>query len=79
MNVFYYLFIDVSINSELVKPQTEVNCDSGECIAIAVSVINILECPLRELTMTIQFYQDHQNGVNNYRLETRLAVAGATK
>lgn len=29
--------------------------------------------------MTIQFYQDYQNGVCNYRLDTRLATAGATK
>lgn len=61
------------------KPQNEVGCEAGKCLSIGITVTNILECPLRQLTMTIQFYQDHQNGVNNYRLETRLAVAGATK
>lgn len=29
--------------------------------------------------LSINFYQDHHNGVNNYQLETRLSIAGANK
>lgn len=38
-----------------------------------------MEHPLSDLMLTINFYQDHHNGVNNYQLETRLSIAGANK
>lgn len=44
-----------------------------------VSISNCLEKPIRQLNLAIQFYQDYQNGVCNYKLDSRLATAGATK
>ncbi|KAK9709008.1 Transport protein Trs120 or TRAPPC9, TRAPP II complex subunit [Popillia japonica] len=70
---------DVTVNGDLVKPQEPINCDAGDCLQTHIKVSNCLERPLRQLTMTIQFYQDYQNGVCSYKLETRLATAGATK
>lgn len=44
-----------------------------------MGVCNALKHPLNDLTVSINFYQDHHNGVNNYQLETRLSIAGANK
>lgn len=79
MNYVFIFELDVSVNGDLVKPQEPINCEAGDCLQTHIKVSNCLEKPLRQLTMTIQFYQDYQNGVCNYRLETRLATAGATK
>ncbi|KAF4517508.1 hypothetical protein B566_EDAN006509 [Ephemera danica] len=56
----------------------EVTCKAGEPISLAVQVRNKLPRALRDLTLALAMYQDHQNGVRNYRLETRLAIAGAS-
>ncbi|XP_018334201.1 protein brunelleschi [Agrilus planipennis] len=70
---------EVLINDGLIKPQEEVNCVVGECLEIKVGVSNCFEKPLRQLTLSVQFYQDYQNGMQNYQLETRLAFTGTTK
>lgn len=72
-------FVDVTINDAAVKPQEDINCEAGDCLEIQIRVSNSLECVLRQLTLSVQFYQDYQNGICNYRLDTRLATAGATK
>lgn len=77
---FYtHLFAEVTLNSQPVKPQEELRCRAGQCLQLGISVCNFLERSLRQVCLAVQFYQDHQNGVNNYRLETRLASAGASK
>ncbi|XP_063989770.1 protein brunelleschi [Diachasmimorpha longicaudata] len=70
---------EVIINDTAVKPQDEITCGLGECVSIGVGVCNALEHPLSDLSLSINFYQDHHNGVNNYRLDTRLSIAGANK
>lgn len=75
----YVSFLDVSVNGELVKPQEAISCEAGQCMQLHVSVSNCLERPIRQLNLSIQFYQDYQNGTCNYKLESRLATAGATK
>jgi hypothetical protein len=70
---------EVTLNSQPVKPQEELRCRAGQCLQLGISVCNFLERSLRQVCLAVQFYQDHQNGVNNYRLETRLASAGASK
>ncbi|XP_049774968.1 protein brunelleschi [Schistocerca cancellata] len=70
---------EITINQQPVKSQEEVSCHTGQCLRLGITVFNYLERPLWQVVMTVQFYQDHQNGVNNYRLETRLACAGSTK
>lgn len=42
-------------------------------------VTNSLEKDLNQLALSLQFYQDYENGTLNYRMETRLATTGATK
>ncbi|KDR24045.1 NIK- and IKBKB-binding protein-like protein [Zootermopsis nevadensis] len=70
---------EVTLNSQPVKPQEELSCRAGQCLQLGISVHNFLERSLWQVCLAVQFYQDHQNGVNNYRLETRLANAGASK
>lgn len=70
---------EVKINDNIVRAQDELTCVLGECISIGVGVCNALDNPLRDLTLSINFYQDHHNGVNNYRLDTKLSIAGSNK
>lgn len=70
---------EININGDFIKPQEEVNCDAGDCINVRVNINNSLDRPLRHLILSIQFYQDHQNGIHNYRLEARVAIIGCTK
>lgn len=74
-----FIFTDVTLNSQITKSQEEICFNIGESITLGIQISNNLERPLRQLTLDIQFYQDHQNGINNYRLDTRLATIGATK
>ncbi|CAG5074038.1 Similar to brun: Protein brunelleschi (Drosophila melanogaster) [Cotesia congregata] len=57
----------------------EITCTIGECVSIGVGVCNALERPLSNLCLTIDFYQDYQNGTCNYKLDNLLAIAGASK
>jgi len=43
---------------------------------IEINVSNNQAAPLQNLILTAQFYQDFQNGVTNYRLETRVTMSG---
>ncbi|XP_033330236.1 trafficking protein particle complex subunit brun isoform X2 [Megalopta genalis] len=70
---------EIKINDAIVKAQDELTCNLGECVNVGVGICNALEHPLSDLILSINFYQDHHNGVNNYQLETRLSIAGANK
>ncbi|XP_014204812.1 protein brunelleschi isoform X2 [Copidosoma floridanum] len=70
---------DVTINDIVLKAQDEVICSLGECVSVGVGVSNALENPLKHLILSVNLYQDHHNGVNNYRLDTRVSIAGANK
>lgn len=67
------------VNGDTVKPQEEVACEAGDCIAMKVSVVNNLKKVINQLTLSVQFYQDYENGTLNYRMDTRLATTGSTK
>ncbi|CAK9819366.1 Protein brunelleschi [Anthophora quadrimaculata] len=70
---------EIKINDTIVKAQEELKCSLGECVSVGIGICNALEHPLSDLMLSINFYQDHHNGVNNYQLETRLSIAGANK
>lgn len=70
---------EIKINDTVVKAQDELTCSLGECVSVGIGICNALEHPLSDLMLSINFYQDHHNGVNNYQLETRLSIAGANK
>ncbi|XP_018574402.1 protein brunelleschi isoform X2 [Anoplophora glabripennis] len=70
---------EVKVNGGIVNAQEEVTCEAGDCLALQMSIANSLEWALNQLTLSVQFYQDYENGTINDRMETRLAMAGATK
>ncbi|KAG5674986.1 hypothetical protein PVAND_004928 [Polypedilum vanderplanki] len=66
----------VKINDKEVSPSDEVSVSTGTQIMIELSVRNNQANALSNLMLTLQFYQDFQNGVHNYRLETRVTMSG---
>ncbi|KZC10481.1 Protein brunelleschi [Dufourea novaeangliae] len=70
---------EIKINDTIVKAQDELTCNLGECVNVGIGICNALKHPLSDLILSINFYQDHHNGVNNYQLETKLSIAGANK
>ncbi|KAJ8925963.1 hypothetical protein NQ315_009816 [Exocentrus adspersus] len=70
---------EVKVNGGVVKAQEEVTCEAGDCLELEMSIENSLEEAINQLTLSVQFYQDYENGTTNYKMETRLAMAGAPK
>ena len=60
-------------------PQSEVTCIVGKSIDLEISVRNLSATTLQNLVLSVQFYQDFQNGMHNYRLETRVTMSGANQ
>lgn len=52
---------------------------SGQCVTLGIAIINMSTKSLENLSITVQFYQDYQNGIQNYRLETRVAMSGSNQ
>ncbi|CAB0008431.1 unnamed protein product [Nesidiocoris tenuis] len=48
----------------------------GECVQIRVVARNALTRPLTNLSLSVLFFQDYQNGTCNYNLEGKLATTG---
>lgn len=48
-------------------------------MSLGIGVSNALKNPLQNLTLSINLFQDHHNGMNNYRLDARVSIAGANK
>ncbi|XP_063698360.1 protein brunelleschi [Culicoides brevitarsis] len=67
---------DVSINNQSVAPQNEVTCVVGQSVPLAIQICNVSSSTLEQLTLSIQFFQDYQNNMQNYRLETRVIMSG---
>lgn len=70
---------DVKIDNKNVAPQSEVTCSVGQSIDLGISVCNLSTTTLQNLVLSVQFYQDFQNGIHNYRLETRVTMSGANQ
>lgn len=68
--------LDVSINDLAVAPQSEVTCVVGQSVPLAIEICNVSSSALEQLTLSIQFFQDYQNSMQNYRLETRVIMSG---
>ncbi|GAB0091455.1 Protein brunelleschi [Sergentomyia squamirostris] len=67
---------EISVDQETVNSQAEITKTTGQCVTLGVSIINLSPQPLHRLTISMQFYQDYQNGMHNYRLETRIIMSG---
>jgi hypothetical protein len=67
---------DVKINEKSIAPQSEITVACGSRITIGIVISNNQATPLHNLILSVQFYQDYQNGMQNYRLETRTCTTG---
>jgi len=68
---------ELTVDGNSVRCDEEFTCKAGEPLVVAVQLTNRLPFSLDNVTLSISIYQDHQNGTKNYRLDTRVAVAGA--
>lgn len=68
--------LDVTINEKSIAPQSEITVPCGSRITIDINISNNQATPLQNLILSVQFYQDYQNGMQNYRLETRTCTSG---
>lgn len=69
----------VSINGKEMPATSEVSCTTGESIPFLIEISNQSPAELTDLLLSIQFYQDYQNGTTKYQLETRVALSGPNK
>jgi hypothetical protein len=76
ISFYYFLLTEVKIDNVCVMPQSEITCNVGQCISLEVRICNNSSVVLNQLILSIQFYQDYQNGIQNYRLETRVTMSG---
>lgn len=58
---------------------SEVSCTTGQSIPFIIEISNQSPSELTDLLLSIQFYQDYQNGTTKYQLETRVALSGPNK
>ncbi|XP_059485985.1 protein brunelleschi [Neocloeon triangulifer] len=68
----------LSVDGNIVRCEEEFTCKAGQPLVISVKLTNRLSFPLENVTLSISIYQDYQNGTRNYRLDTRVAIAGAS-
>ncbi|CAH0563486.1 unnamed protein product [Brassicogethes aeneus] len=73
------LMWEVQVNGSAIRPQEDINCDAGDCLELKMNLTNSLDKALKQLNVSVQFYQDYENGNLNYRLDTRLATTGSVK
>lgn len=76
MNDFHFFNLDVAINEKALPSQSEISCVTGQSIPISIEITNQSPTELSDLILSIQFYQDYQNGTTKYQLETRVALSG---
>lgn len=69
----------MKINQKSIAPQSEITVTCGSRITIDISISNNQATTLHNLVLSVQFYQDFQNGMQNYRLETRTCSSGANR
>jgi len=62
-----------------VQPHSEMVCTVGQRSHLSIQLANQSLQPLRNLVLSIKFYQDYLNGMENYNLETRVAISGPNR
>ncbi|XP_030380620.1 protein brunelleschi [Scaptodrosophila lebanonensis] len=66
----------ISFQDTPVQQHGEVVCVVGQHSMLSIKLCNQSLQPLTNLELTIKFYQDYLNGIENYNLETRVAISG---
>ncbi|EDV31426.1 uncharacterized protein Dana_GF14556 [Drosophila ananassae] len=69
----------ISFQDTPVQPHSEIVCTVGQRSLLSIQLTNQSLQPLRNLVLSIKFYQDYLNGMENYNLETRVAISGPNR
>lgn len=69
----------ISFQDTVVQPHSELICTIGQSAKLTINLTNQSLHPLKNLVLTIKFYQDYLNGIENYNLETRVAISGPNR
>ncbi|KAM8715640.1 hypothetical protein ACLKA7_002655 [Drosophila subpalustris] len=69
----------ISFQNAPVQPHSEIMCTVGQRAQLSINLTNQSLQPLKNLVLTIKFYQDYLNGMENYNLETRVAISGPNR
>ncbi|EDW64359.1 protein brunelleschi [Drosophila virilis] len=69
----------ISFQDTPVQPHSEIICTVGQRALLSINLTNQSLQPLKNLVLTIKFYQDYLNGIENYNLETRVAISGPNR
>jgi hypothetical protein len=72
---YVYFISEITINGESVKSE-EMKFEAGEMINVNVWLKNHLKEALEEISLSLDCFQDYQNGRLNNRLDSRFAVIG---
>lgn len=72
-------FSDVEINKKVLPALSELSCSTGQSIPLRVDITNQSPIVLSDLVLSIEFFQDYQNGVTKFQLETRVAISGPNR
>lgn len=72
----FFFVLEIFIDNTLVAQQAEIICSAGQSVQFGVRISNLSPVALHQLTVTIAFYQDYQNGIHNFKLETRVIMSG---
>ncbi|GFS33195.1 trafficking protein particle complex subunit 9 [Trichonephila inaurata madagascariensis] len=70
---------EVLVNGKECKPELESCFLVGDLITFSIKLLNISDVSLLSLNLFVRGYQDHQNGNQSYRIETKRAVSGRDK
>lgn len=74
---FFGTFIpDIFVNDSSFPTQSELTYATGQSVLLRVEICNQSPNELTDLVLSIQFYQDYQNGTTKFQLETRVAASG---
>ncbi|KAH8279570.1 hypothetical protein KR018_002003 [Drosophila ironensis] len=69
----------ISFREVSVQPHSENVCTVGQRSLLSIHLTNQSLQPLKNLVLSIKFYQDYLNGMENYNLETRVAISGPNR
>ena len=70
------LCLEITVNGESVKPDESLGFNAGEMINIGIWLKNHMRDELDDILLSLDCFQDYQNGKFNYRLDSRFAVIG---
>lgn len=70
---------EISLNERLFRPEEEFSFCVGDLVNVSITIFNYSDVSLSDFYLSVQCYQDFQNGQQNYRLDGKVAAVGCDK